>query len=203
MTTSNGPVGSEKTIKVIVFGGAEKEWREWNRKFQAVAEHQGYCDVMLGITEVPPEDIDIESDEDLSEEVKKEMCKARKMNRLGFSVLLLSVKDTPFYYVDECRTSELPRGDLAKAWKKLVSKYEPKSSANTLKLLTEFHACKMGSGDEDPEPWLAKLEDLNRRLKDVGAGMPEELFASEVLSRLPSTYSEVITFLEVDPKNSD
>jgi hypothetical protein len=33
--------------------------------------------------------------------------------------------------------------------------------------------------------------------------MSETLFASEVLSRLPSAYSEVVTFLEADAKIGD
>ena len=85
---------------------------------------------------------------------------------------------------------------LAKASKKLFSKFEPKRSVNMVKLrlLTYFHAYKLELGDNKPERWMVKLKDLYHHLTTsmVGASMREELFASEGLSQLPLVSSKVV-----------
>jgi len=185
---------AEKAIRVIPFNGKHEDWRMWSRKFMARADAKGYKIVLLGNVEVPKDSDNIGEDQ-----VK---ANARKLNKVAYNDLLLSCNDeVSFGAVDEAVTNDLPNGDAAQAWKNLLAKFEPTTSGNLIMLRKEFTASKLEQEDRDPDDWIADLERLRQRLKNMKAEILDRDFMIHILNNLPSAYSTVVEQLEDDLGN--
>ena len=113
---------TEKSYRVLPFSGKHDDWHMWSRKFLARAKLKKYKDVLTGLEEVPGIDEEI----DVTTKGGKIKTLARTANDIAYNNLLLSCSDeVSFGAVDEALTIKLPDGDAAKAWAKLVAKYEP------------------------------------------------------------------------------
>ena len=88
---------SEKAIRVITFSGKKNNWRQWLKKFLAVAqkrEHQA-------ILEKDHEQLSIERDEQ------------KKQNSIVYNDLMLAMtEDVSFGLVDEAVSSTYAEGDV-------------------------------------------------------------------------------------------
>ena len=135
-----GQNDNEKTIKIIEFNGKINEFRMWHKKFLARATLKGYKLTLLGKVAVPKHDEELSGS---SAEVKRKQ-NARKANNMMYSDLLLCMTDeVGFGTVTEATSEDLPDGDAALAWKKLVEKYQPKTGANMVQLKLEFATSRM------------------------------------------------------------
>ena len=77
---------SEKSIRIVTFTGKRNDWRQWSKKFLAVAEKREYRSIL----ETDPDKLDIKID------MKK------KMNSQAYNDLLLAMtEDVSFGLVDE------------------------------------------------------------------------------------------------------
>ena len=92
----------------------------WEAKYSARARVKGWYGVMIGTTAVP----DASTTLDPAVAAQATLLEARKANNDGYADILLSMEDvTAFNVVNEAKTTELPDGSLAKAFKDLKAKY--------------------------------------------------------------------------------
>ncbi|CAM9918251.1 unnamed protein product, partial [Chrysoparadoxa australica] len=118
--------------------------------------------------------------------------KLRRQNSLAYSYLVGAVSDTCFGFVNSARTTELPEGNAAMAWKTLTEKFESDTPAAKIELKREF-ASKVLEKGQDPDEWLVELEHLRRRLESMGSAVADEDMIAHVLSHLTAEYSELVT----------
>ncbi len=113
-------MSEEKAIRIIPFSGKKTDWRQWSRKFLAVAYRRGfkgYLDGTSAITSTSNED-----------EIQK--------NAQAYNEMLLAMTDdVSFGLVDESVSTLCPDGDAQMAWTKLQSKFESQTSASRVKLM--------------------------------------------------------------------
>ena len=100
---------SEKAIRVITFSGKKDDWRQWSKKFWAVAEKREY----RAILEKDPKELSIGRD------------KQKKQNSMAYNDLMLAMTaDVSFGLVDDAVSSTYPEGDARSAWGRLMQRYE-------------------------------------------------------------------------------
>ena len=157
----------KSAIKLAPFTGKQTDWSVWREKFIARARRKGYKETLLGKTEVPAESATLEATD-------KTKIAARKANNTAYEDLLLLIDGeqasgrVAFNIVRGAKTTNLPDGDAALAWKRLSDKYEPKSAPSRLALKNEFTTKVLKNANSDPDAWLTELEDLRARLIAAG-----------------------------------
>ena len=105
-------MSDEKAIRIIAFSGKKNDWRQWSRKFMAVANKRGHKEYVEGNKRI--------SSSSSEEE--------RGKNTAAYNDMLLAMTDdVSFGLVDESTTSECPDGDAFLAWSKLQQKFESKN----------------------------------------------------------------------------
>ena len=105
-----------KSIKIIEFKDKESEYRILARKIMSIAMTRGYWDVLLGITEVPPQD------EVLDENApnNKTKLKGEEENDKAYNDLILACSgEIGFVIINESVTKDLPDGDAELVWHEL------------------------------------------------------------------------------------
>jgi hypothetical protein len=177
----------KSSIKLAPFTGKQTDWSVWKEKFIARARRKGYKETLLGKTEVPAELATLEVTD-------KTKIAARKANNTAYEDLLLLIDGeqasgrVAFNIVRGAKTTDLPDGDAALAWKRLSDKYEPKSAPSRLALKNEFTTKVLKNANSDPDAWLTELEDLRSRLIAAGSKMDDEELLEHVLNNLPKDY---------------
>ena len=185
----------KSAIKLAPFTGKQTDWSVWREKFIARARRKGYKETLLGKTEVPAELVTLEATD-------KTKIGARKANNTAYEDLLLLIDGeqasgrVAFNIVRGAKTTNLPDGDAALAWKRLSDKYEPKSAPSRLALKNEFTTKVLKNANSDPDAWLTELEDLRARLIAAGSKMDDEELLEHVLNNLPKEYEIVVSKLE-------
>jgi len=189
----------DKAIRVIVFSGKASEWPVWEAKFLAKASRKGYKKLLIGTEKAPP-------DSETLKESDVDQLRLRRANEMAYEELLLSIDGTKssgrvaFNIVKLAKTDELPEGDAALAWKRLVNKYATKSAPSLMALKSEFTNSKLKSKKHDPDEWLTELEDLRMRIDEQtgenGSKMTDMDFMIHVLNNLPPEYEIVQAKLE-------
>jgi len=175
----------DKAIRVIVFSGKASEWPVWEAKFLAKASRKGYKKLLIGTEKAPP-------DSETLKESDVDKLRLRRANEMAYEELLLSIDGTKssgrvaFNIVKLAKTDELPEGDAALAWKRLVNKYATKSAPSLMALKSEFTNSKLKSKKHDPDEWLTELEDLRMRIDEQtgenGSKMTDMDFMIHVLN---------------------
>ena len=79
-----------------------------------------------------------------------------------------------------CKTSQ-------EMWTKLQMIHEERSEVNKLSLVQRFHACKMEPHDTVIK-FIARIQNLERQIEDVGEKISEKNIMAKILSRLPSKF---------------
>jgi hypothetical protein len=64
--------------------------------------------------------------------------------------------------MDEATTTDHPEGDAANAWKNLLNKHEPNTSANKVQVKGKYQQSRLSNVKYDPESGLHTLEDEAR-----------------------------------------
>ena len=135
---------NEKTNQIVTFSGKRNDWRQWSKKFLAVAEKREY----RAILETDPDAMDVKSEE------------MKKMNSLAYNDLLLAMTDdVSFGLVDEASSSTFPEGDVRTAWGKLIQRFESQTNASRVKLMGQFSSSQLKRNSQDPDSWIS--ESLN------------------------------------------
>ncbi|CAM9890236.1 unnamed protein product, partial [Chrysoparadoxa australica] len=164
----------------------EQDWREWSAKFVARATRLGFANMLMDDTQVPAEG------ETSLDETRK---KRREANAIAYSDLILSCTGVAFAIVEEAKTSTLPSGSAAAAWKAIKERYQVETSASKVELKREF-ASKDMEVSQDPDEYFMELEYLRMRLKAMNSIIEDDDMIAHVLSHLPDNYSELVTVLE-------
>ena len=174
---------SEKSIRIVTFTGKRNDWRQWSKKFLAVAEKREYRSIL----EVDPDKLDIKVDLD----------ERKKKNSLAYNDLLLAMtEDVSFGLVDEATSTTYPEGDAWIAWGKLMQRYESQTNASRVKLMGQFTSSKLKKNTQDPDPWISELELMRIRLKKMGSNINDEYLMMHIMNNLPSAYDGLIENLE-------
>ena len=174
-------MSEEKTIRIIIFSGKKSDWRQWSRKFLAVAHRRGIRGYLDGTETISSSSSDDE----------------KKLNMSAYNDLLLSMKDdVSFGLVDESTSSACPEGDARLAWTKLESKFESQTSASRVKLMNQFTSNRLRKMSQDPDVWISELELIRTRLKKMGTTLDDMYVMMHVLNNLPSTYNNLVDGLE-------
>ena len=172
---------SEKSIRIVTFTGKRNDWRQWSKKFLAVAEKREYRSIL----ETDADKLDIKVDQ------------KKKMNSLAYNDLLLAMtEDVSFGLVDEATSTTYPEGDARTAWGKLMQRYESQTNASRVKLMGQFTSSKLRKNTQDPDPWISELELMRIRLKKMGSDIDDEYLMMHVMNNLPSAYDGLIENLE-------
>ena len=91
---------SEKAIRIVTVTGKRNDWRQWSKKFLAVAERREYRVIL----EMDSEKLTMTKDEQ------------KKMNSLAYNDLLLAMTDDVIFgLVDEARSTTYRDGDARTA----------------------------------------------------------------------------------------
>ena len=179
-----------KSIKIIPFHGQKKMFQQWSGKFLAAARVRGYAGILTGSVKVPAEKEDLKDTE-------TEKLKARSNNEKAYTDLVLSMEDEVcFSYVDGAKSTKLPSGDAALAWKRLNNKYRPVTKQQRVSQRLDFQNSRLANWKDDPDEWITELEKKRVYLKDMGVDISDEDFVLQVISNLPEEYDNVIERIE-------
>ena len=142
----------EKSIRIVTFSGKRNDWRQWSKKFLAVAERKEYRLIL-------------ERDSDMIEKTAEEK---KKMNSLAYNDLLLYMTDdVSFALVDESSSVLYPEGDAHMAWGKPMQCFESQTNASRVKLMGQFSSSRLKKNNQDPDSWISDLDLMRIRLKKM------------------------------------
>ena len=174
-------MSEEKAIRIIPFSGKKNDWRQWSRKFLAIAHRRGFKEYLDGTKTI--------TSTSSADEIQK--------NTQAYNEMLLAMSDdVSFGLVDESTTTLCPDGDAKLAWTKLQSKFESQTSASRVKLMNQFTNNKLRKLSQDPDVWISELELLRTRLQKMGSNIDESYVMIHIMNNLPSAYDNLIDSLE-------
>ena len=172
---------SEKAIQTVTFTGKRNDWRQWSKKFLAVAERREY----MVILEMDSEKLTMTTDE------------KKKMNSLAYNDLMLAMTDdVSFGLFDEARSTTYRDGDARTACSKLIQRFESQTNATRVNLMCQFTSSRLKKELQDPNPWITKLELMRMRLKKMGSDFNDEYLMMHIMNNLPSAYDGLMENLE-------
>ncbi len=186
------------TIRIISFDGSASNWADWEVKFLARGQRKEFAGILKGTETVPPA-AQVLVDTVAADVILK---KARDSNNYAYEELLLSIATltdegrVAFHIVTGSKSTELPDGDAALAWKRLKEKYAPILAPRKLELRRAFQISKLKNSDQDPETWITYLEGLRMKLKDLGSTMTDEDLIVHILNNLTEDYKVQLSKLE-------
>ena len=174
-----------KSIKVLLFT-EKSDWNIWSKKFLASAHIKGYKDIL-----VKPKGEPMEVEED--DKAKEARLQIREMhNDNAYNDLIMSFDDAVnFALVDEAKSDEFPEGDAEKAWKNLLNRHEPSTTANEVQLKWKFHQSKLGGARNDPDVWIAGLEKMRQQLRNMKSTITDEDLIIHIVYNLPREYEGI------------
>ena len=174
----SGNAEISKSIKIIPFHGKKKMFQQWSGKFLAAARVRGYAGILTGNDKVPAEKEDLK-------DTDKEKIKNRANNEKAYTDLMLSMEEEVcFAYVEGAKSTKLPNGDAALAWKRLNAKYRPVTRQQRVSQRLDFQNSKLRSWKDDPDEWITELERKQVYLKDMGVTISDDDFNLHVISNL-------------------
>ena len=197
----------EKSLRIIEFSGKKDDWKVWSVKWLARANRRGYKKLVNGPVPIPSESqyqsAVLVSEPSTTEKKRVELYEA---SIEAFEDLILSINGSTsagrvaFELVHGSRTQDNPDGDVKLAWKRLVSKFEPKTAQSYIKLNKEFVSSKLEDTVTDPEEWITKLEALRTQMNNVKIRNKNDMTETEliihILTSLPEEYEVAVSDLE-------
>ena len=182
-----------KSIKVYKFDNTKEKWHEFALKFRVIADTRDYRGIIDGSV-VPPGELAVititAEDTGAVLKEKKDKLKARKANKIGYRVLVMSTESISFTIVENAVSEELPSGDLKKAWERLERRWNPKTREDKVEIYTKFLNYKLENTRQRPMDWIAFLEKKRSELMNTGHIMSDETFITHLLNSLPQTVYE-------------
>ena len=182
-----------RSIKVFNFDNNKEKWHEFALKFRVIADTRDYWGIIDGSV-IPPDKLATitVTEEDTGEALKekKEKLKARKVNKMGYSNLVMSTQGIPLTIVENAVSEELTKGDLEKAWEMLERRWNPKTREDKVEVYTKFLNYKLENTRQRPMDWIAFMEKKRSELMNTGHIMSDETFITHLLNSLPQTVYE-------------
>ena len=144
-----------KEIRIVKFSGNENEWPRWSKNFIAVAKVKTFVDIVDGSVTVP----------DLTDNIDTKGMAIRNLNQAAYCLLLHCMMDEiSFTLVETAKTEKLLDGDVALAWKKLLTRYEPKQYGTLLDLKRAFITKSLQECEDNPDTLYLELERIRQRI---------------------------------------
>lgn len=164
-------------IPRLPFDGKNESWTSWKLKFSSWIKVIGAYDVMVGNTTAP-----------LSRPARLEFD---KINSMAYTLIITSVTDAAFNIV-----SQAPEDDGHAAWQLLLNRYETKTRAQKVRLLSELMRVTLVAND--PELLFTKINDIVKQLSYWPSlrNIDEDWLVGITISALPSAYAELTTVLD-------
>ena len=184
---------SLKSIKVYKFNNTKESWHEFALKFRVIADDRGYDDIIEGIETSPDEKDDLEiHDNDVSavKKAKKENQLARATNKKGFRDQVMSTEGISLNIVENSTSDKLTKGDLKKAWGRLVRHWNPKTREDRVQFYTKFLHYMLENVKQRPMDSLAFMEKKRNELANTGHIMDNETFITHLLNSIPQAEYE-------------
>lgn len=173
-------------LKIRTFTGKLEEWLDWKERFQAILEDDSN-ELLDTLTEEKP---------DSNPQQSKKLEKWIKNNRKIYYKLVLYTEGPAAGLVRQFRST----ANGQEAWRCLISKYEHKGKAGKVALQDAMSKCFMKE-NEDPDNFLARLEDIRERLRILGDEIKEDTMQAMLIAKLPKkNYAVLIAVLEADEK---
>jgi hypothetical protein len=166
-----------RTIRVLPFSGKEEDWNRWSETFLFMATSRVYWEVLKPTNEKMLADSD--------------------KNINTYNNLMLACQDyVTFRIIEESVSINFPDGDSRLAWKNLFNKFEPTTGSMKVQFKSKFQKMKIVDPDEDPHPWMNKIELIRKRLQIIKSNIDKEDLTLQILNNLPREYEPVIEFCE-------
>ena len=119
-----------KKFKIVGFSGSVDDWPKWSKKFMAAGKLNKFTSLIEKSMTVP----------ELKENMNKKELAIRELNQSAYCCLLYSMDEhISFNLVDMAKSKNLPDGDVALAWKNLLTRYEPRQYGTLLELEKGLH----------------------------------------------------------------
>ena len=77
-----------------------------------------------------------------------------------------------------------------------MAKYEPSTSGSLVLMKKEFAASKLSSVGTDHDVWIAELERMRQRLRNMKATISDDDLIIHILNNLPTEYNTIVEKLE-------
>eukprot|EP00611_Tribonema_gayanum_P032346 TRINITY_DN961_c0_g1_i1.p1 TRINITY_DN961_c0_g1~~TRINITY_DN961_c0_g1_i1.p1 ORF type:complete len:291 (+),score=52.92 TRINITY_DN961_c0_g1_i1:304-1176(+) len=167
-------------IPRLPFEGKNEAWTSWKLKFTSWIKVIGAYDVMTGKTEPPSEDDSARAAYNIT-------------NSMAYTLIVTNVTDAAFNIV-----SQAPEDDGSKAWQLLLNRYETKTRAQKIRLLSELMRVKLDSATQDPEELFTNINDIVKHLSywPTLRSIDEDWLIGITISALPAAYAELTTVLD-------
>jgi hypothetical protein len=150
-------------VKKVPFDGTHENFYLWTTQLLGFAETYNCEQALLGTLKVPASTDVLESTKD-ADKIK---LAARRSNSTAICPLRISLTDkvsqSALY---NSKTTDLPLGSAAKAWKNLYKLYCPVNVNKMNELRKKFASSTLYKDDTNPDEWFAELYSLRQRLED-------------------------------------
>ena len=109
--------------------GSVDDWPKWSKKFIAVGKLNKFASLIDGSMTVP----------ELKENMDDNELAIRELNQAAYCCLLYSMDEhISFNLVDMAKSKNMSDGDVALAWKSLLTRYKPRQYGTLLELKRSF-----------------------------------------------------------------
>jgi hypothetical protein len=185
MATTSEEGSSAKGLVVPTFSGNREDYKNWVTKFDSYAAVKKFYAVMKGDKVPPPHDQEVKS---------KEEEKIEEMNIFGYAYMInaMNMKGKAFGIVANAKTTELPTGSCALAYKGLKDTYAPGTVAECVEIDKDFRNCSLKNVKTDPDTWFNELDDYKYRLGSLGTTVSDEQMMAHILGNVPTQYGPMI-----------
>jgi hypothetical protein len=162
-----------------VFSGRPDDWFTWCMKFKAVLEDKDLLEYLgakrPGAT------------------AKEKQAEYDKANKKIYGKIVSLVKGAAIGIIMPFEETRDGNG----AWAALKAKYELKGRAQKSALQAELMKDELSS-DEDPDAYFARIEAIQRRLRELEVDVSDETMIGIASARLPSAYDALQVLFDAD-----
>jgi gag-polypeptide of LTR copia-type len=117
-----------------------------------------------------------------------------KKSYLAYGILIQSLKDEQLRLVQG-----VARGNAYGIWKILLETYERKSMATRVQLLERLFGTQL-RGNESIASYVARLTEIERRLRAQGEQVSESIMVYLLLKGLPPSYTSIVQLMKMKEK---
>lgn len=169
-------------VPKLPFNGKPEGWPEWKIRISSWMKLIGVWDVMSGKTERPG---------DTARE-RAARAEYNEKNSTAFTYIVTNVSGAAFNIV-----AQASEDDGRAAWALLLDRYETKTRAQKINLLTQLMRIKLG-GDQDPDELFTAINLIVKQLAhwENLRSIDDDWLIGITLSALPDGYKELITVLD-------
>lgn len=117
-----------------------------------------------------------------------------KKSHLAYGILIQSLKDEQLRLVQG-----VARGNAHGIWRILLETYERKSMATRVQLLERLFGTQL-KANESMASYVARLTEIERRLRAQGEQVSESIMVYLLLKGLPSSYTSIVQLMKMREK---